>query len=78
MDDCQISNQPHFASPLNIPPDNVPAFIASTGSDGGFAAVALYDRSNRFSGILVDIAGRSVDQCFIDKLLPERHSIFQP
>jgi len=49
-------------------------FIASTGDDGGFAAVWLHDGTDDLSGILVDIAGRESDSLFLDKLLPERAS----
>lgn len=60
----------HFACTLSIPQSETPCFIASTGSDGGYAAAALLDAEGRLSEVLIDIAGRASDRCFIDKLLP--------
>lgn len=60
----------HFACTLPIPQSETPCFIASTGSDGGYAAAALLDAEGSLSGVLIDIAGRACDSRFIDKLLP--------
>lgn len=65
-----IREQPHFARWLDIPPDGHRMFVASTGNDGGFAAVWLYDANDALSGILIDIGGRASDARFLDKLLP--------
>jgi hypothetical protein len=69
-----IQERPHYAGWLEIPPNGHPMFVASTGDDGGFAAVWLHDESDDLSGILVDIAGRESDSLFLDRLLPNRIS----
>lgn len=67
-----IQEKPHFARWVEIPPDSHRMFIASTGNDGGFAAVWLHDVQDEISGILIDIGGRASDLRFLDKLLPQR------
>lgn len=69
-----IQERPHYARWLEIPPHGHPMFVASTGDDGSFAAVWLHDGSDELSGILIDIAGRTSDGLFLDKLLPKRDS----
>ncbi|MFC0501326.1 hypothetical protein [Asaia krungthepensis] len=62
----------HFAVTLSVSTGHASLFIASTGSDGGFGAASLYDKRGILSGVLIDIAGRAGDRCFIDRLLPEQ------
>jgi hypothetical protein len=66
-----IQESQHFAKWLTIPPNDLHMLIASTANDGGYAAVWLHDTSGALSGILIDITGRTSDQLFLDKLLPD-------
>ncbi|WP_104494381.1 hypothetical protein [Paracoccus denitrificans] len=65
-----LQEKMNFARWLPIPPDDRPIFIASTGMDGGLAAVWLLDERGSLSGILIDIAGRASDGQYLDTLLP--------
>ncbi|OCX66707.1 hypothetical protein BFP70_00675 [Thioclava sp. SK-1] len=65
-------DMPNFARWVGITdPEQPQMFLASTGTDGGFAAVPLYDEDGALSGLLIDIAGRRDDRRFIDTELPE-------
>lgn len=62
---------PHmFTRKVEIPQSDEAIYLATTGTDGGFDAVWLYDANGDVSGILVDIAGRESDAKFIDTLIP--------
>ncbi|QFT98879.1 hypothetical protein FIU85_16305 [Roseovarius sp. THAF8] len=59
-----------FTRKVEIPQSDAAIYLVTTGTDGGFDAVWLYDATGDVSGILVDIAGRKSDRKFIDTLIP--------
>lgn len=59
-----------FTKQVPIPQTGTSIHILTTGTDGGFDAVWLYDADDKVSGILIDIAGRESDLKFIDSLIP--------
>lgn len=67
-----LEEMPYMATrKVPIPESDTAIYLVTTGTDGGFDAVWLYDAQGGVSGILVDIAGRESDLKFIDTLIPE-------
>lgn len=59
-----------FTKKIPIPQSDTAIYLVTTGTDGGFDAVWLYDADGEVSGILIDIAGCESDLKFIDTLIP--------
>lgn len=54
---------------VQVPPDDMPVMIVTTRFDGGLGAAWALDDAGQFSGILIDITGRTSDGVHLDTLL---------